>query len=380
MIDPSPGRKVYAESGCACNEVCRTYIAHIAPWSSIPRRPRARGIGSDERPHCRCLALGRGASHVYDVAMVFALPWAGRGWRHRARRPMPFRTAVIACAAFILVAGVSFAKEGKPDKDEKSAPTAEEPEPSETDGKKSGKPKGDVATATLSPTAAAVAAPGGADAGERPRPTIMWLDAGFRSDIGLLLMRTNISRFEEEEDFDVKSFGPMFHMGLMTKFFWKFRIGAALGYGFNFKLVERLTRFEEEEEVEAEEWILGQLYTADVRLEFSQELTEGLFVVATPRGGIQAVVPGEDLRAETDAYEGAYNVRQGPQFGIIGGIDMGARYLVVDWLSVRLTGGYAYYTQGLLRARRRSETVSYNALWRLSGARVGANLALEANF
>lgn len=212
------------------------------------------------------------------------------------------------------------------------------------------------------------------------KPTIMFFDMGFRSDISLLYTRTTVGRFQEQEDFDVKSFGPMMHVGILTQFFWKLRIGAALGYGFNYKMTERLTEFEEEEQIEPQTWILGQIYTGDIRLEFSQELVDKLWLVATPRGGLQAVVPGEHLRRERESYEGAYNVRQGPQLGIIGGFEIGARYLLLDWLAVRASGGYDYYSQGLLKAKRKSDTVNYTALWRMSGARVGGNLGVEAIF
>jgi hypothetical protein len=60
------------------------------------------------------------------------------------------------------------------------------------------------------------------------KPTIVFFDAGFRSDISLLYTRTTVSRFQEQQDFDVKSFGPMLHVGILTKMFWKLRIGAAV--------------------------------------------------------------------------------------------------------------------------------------------------------
>ena len=236
---------------------------------------------------------------------------------------------------------------------------------------------------------AAVGAGGVVASSPRPdgdvAPTIMFLDAGLRSDLGLLYMRSRIGRFEEAEDFDIKAFGPMVHVGILTQFFWKFRIGAALGYGFNYRLTERLTKFEKEqledqENPELTEWVLGQLYTADVRLEFSQELADKVWLVLTPRGGIQAVIVGDDLEAQTESYEDSYNVRQGPQLGLIGGFDIGGRYMLSDWFSLRLTGGYAYFSQGLLRAKRRGDAADADFMWRMRGTRIGGNLAMEAHF
>lgn len=243
--------------------------------------------------------------------------------------------------------------------------------------------------ASASPSASANVGAGGVVASSpRPdravAPTIMFLDAGLRSDLGLLYMRSRIGRLQEAEDFDIKSFGPIVNVGILTQFFWKFRIGAALGYGFNYRLTERLTKFEKEQQEGQDqdqvEWVLGQLYTADVRLEFSQELADKVWLVLTPRGGIQAVLVGDDLKDQTEAYEDSYNVRQGPQLGLLGGFDIGARYMLTDWFSLRLTGGYAYFSQGLLRAKRRGDAADADFLWRMRGTRVGGNLAMEAHF
>lgn len=292
-----------------------------------------------------------------------------RGWcRHLSRTAAAVLLISLAASQTALASKTAQAK----DKGSSEDNAKEAPADAETEGSDSAE-----AEASLSSAGAAPALEGGSGT---MKPTIMFFDVGFRSDISLLYQRTTVGRFQEQEDFDVKSFGPMMHVGILTKLFWKLRIGAALGYGFNYKMTERLTEFEEEELVEPETWILGQIYTGDIRLEFSQELVSKLWLVATPRGGLQAVIPGEHLLRETESYEGAYNVRQGPQLGVIGGFEIGARYLLLDWLAVRMSGGYDYYTQGLLKAKRKSETVNYTALWRMRGARVGGNLGVEAVF
>lgn len=292
-----------------------------------------------------------------------------RGWcRHLSRTAAAIVLISLAASQTALASQSALAKDkGSSENDSQEAPADAQKEASES-------------AETSASLSTAEAAPDGEAGNEKMKPTIMFFDMGFRSDISLLYQRTTVGRFQEQEDFDVKSFGPMMHVGILTKIFWKLRLGAALGYGFNYKMTERLTEFEEEERIEPETWILGQIYTGDIRLEFSEELVSKLWLVATPRGGLQAVIPGEHLLRETETYEGAYNVRQGPQLGIIGGFEIGARYLLLDWLAVRMSGGYDYYTQGLLKAKRKSETVNYTALWRMRGARVGGNLGVEAVF
>lgn len=310
--------------------------------------------------------------------MVFAFPFnttaRAQGWR----RHLPPAKAAVLFTFLAASPQTTHAKEkgdtdesGKTGKAKKEASTET---PRSEDGESFESEKADAPLITAGATENDALDEG------TMKPTIMFFDVGFRSDTSLLYTRTTVGRFQEQEDFDLKSFGSMMHVGIMTNVFWKLRLGAALGYGFNYTMTERLTDFEEEENVEPETWTLGQIYTGDIRLEFSQELMPKLWVLVTPRGGLQAVLPGEHLLRESESYEGAYNVRKGPQLGIIGGFEIGARYLFLDWFAVRIAGGYDYYTQGLLKAKRKSDSVSYTALWRMSGARVGGNLGIEAVF
>lgn len=366
-----------------------------APPSNRPPRTQAYTRSKNEPARPSALIempsrhLGVRTSHVYDSSMVFAHRSRSFAWPQTWRRLLPPGARLALFALLLTSTHTSHAKEkpGKAEKIEKEAAPEAAADPTETgtDDGTSTDPSAST-EANSDSDQAEVSLDASSDETSLPvtngnmKPTIMFFDMGFRSDISLLYTRTTVGRFQEQEDFDVKAFGPMLHVGILTKFFWKLRIGAALGYGFNYRMNERLTEFEEEEQVEPESWVLGQIYTGDIRLEFSQELVDKLWLVATPRGGLQAVVPGEHLLREREAYEGAYNVRQGPQLGVIGGFEIGARYLLLDWLAVRASGSYDYYSQGLLKAKRKSDTVDYTALWRMSGARVGGNLGVEAVF
>lgn len=221
---------------------------------------------------------------------------------------------------------------------------------------------------------------GEAAAAHGPGNTIIFFDGGIRAGNGTLLQRETVGRLEQEENTDVRSVGPMFHAGVLTKLFWQFRVGVAFGYGFNYALKERLTPQEREQEQEPQIWVLGQLHTVDARLEFSQRLGDGFFVVATPRGGLSMIGVGEDLKALTNELEGSHVVRQGPRLGILLGGDVGVRYMFRPWFSLRLTGGYSYTLQSLLKATRRGDAADSDRTWRSSMARFGSNLAMEASF
>jgi hypothetical protein len=273
------------------------------------------------------------------------------------------------------VTSPALGKDKKKDDTEQKKPDEESKKDSEKKDEKQGQ-TGASLSASMADDAAEVDADG-------PGNTIVFFDGGIRSGLGTLLQRDVIGRFEEEENTDVKSLGPMFHAGLLTKLFWKFRIGVGVGYGFNYTLKERLTKTEREQLGENEEvpsWVLGQLHTVDARLEFSQRLGDGFWLVATPRGGLSMIAVGEDLKAETAQYEDSHVVRQGPRLGVLMGGDIGFRYMLRQWFSFRITGGYSYTLQGLLKANRRGDAADSDHVWRTSMARFGSNLALEASF
>lgn len=292
-------------------------------------------------------------------------------------------TALLTIAV-LCIATPAISKEKKKDDKEQKDADADESKKDSDEGEETPAEEassGSAGTdASLSVSSADDAA--GSDA-DGPGNTIVFFDGGIRSDLGTLLQRDVVGRFEEEETFDVKSLGPMFHAGFLTKLFWKFRIGVGVGYGFNYTLKERLTKTEREQLGENEEvptWTLGQLHTVDARLEFSQRLGDGFWLVVTPRGGLSMIAIGEDLKAETAQYEDSHVVRQGPRLGILAGGDIGFRYMLKQWFSLRLTGGYSYTLQSLLKANRRGDAADSDHVWRSSVARFGSNLALEASF
>lgn len=312
--------------------------------------------------------------------MVFHLTAPPVSRRRRSPGGSLVCLALALCFCTATATGSAFAKEKKKDKaekkeadeekaeeaPEKSAEPAAESEETAEEEAASGEVELDSA-----PAASGVVGPGN---------TIFFIDAGLRSDLGTLLQRDVVGRFEQEENFDVKSVGPLFHVGLLTKLFWQFRLGVGLGYGFNYTLKERLTQFEEEQEQEPQVWVLGQLHTVDLRLEFSQHLADAFWLVATPRGGLSMIAVGEDLKRETDQYEDSHVVRQGPRLGLVLGGDIGIRYMLTPWFSFRVTGGYAYTMQSLLKASRRGDAADSDHVWRTAGSRVQTSLGAEASF
>jgi hypothetical protein len=333
--------------------------------------------------------------------MVFLTPprrLPARTWAaHRSVRPTTLLGSLLAIAVLTFISPAlskektkddkSKARDDKAAQEEKAEPEAKEKadapeeeaaldEPVDNDTGASS----ESASASASASVGAGAPTGAAAAAVGPGNTIIFFEGGVRSDVGTLLQRETVGRLETETLTDVKALGPMFHVGLLTKIFWQFRLGVGFGYGFNYTLKERQTPTEREQELEQQTYAIGQLYTIDGRLEFSQILGDGFFVLVTPRGGLSMIGVGEDLKALANELEGSHVVRQGPRMGFLIGGDVGVRYMLRPWFSLRLTGGYSYTHQSLLKATRRGDAADSDRSWRMMMARFGTNLALEASF
>lgn len=218
---------------------------------------------------------------------------------------------------------------------------------------------------------------GESDSTPLERSSIVFMDGGIRSDLGTLVRKETVGRLESEEITDVRAFGPLLHIGFMGSLSRHFRLGGAFGYGTNYTLVERL---EPDDESDPDRFEMGQLLSADVRLEWSQHLTGPLFLVVTPRLGVTMISAGETLKNATNALESSHNVMKGPRLGFIAGANAGVRYHFEDWFSMQFAAGYGYTMQSLLRATRRGDVADSKHVWRTSASRLTGLMGLEAHF
>lgn len=213
-----------------------------------------------------------------------------------------------------------------------------------------------------------------------PGKTIVFIEGAVRSDLGTLKATESVGRLETEEVTDVKAVGPMFTFGLLTQIFKGIRVGGAVGYGMNLKLLERPTPEEEEnEDFEPLEVRFGQQVTFDARVEFSHHLGDKFWLVVTPKGGVSIIQVGEDLRAATDDLEDSHNIRK-PRMGMIVGGDVGARYQHNEWFGIRGTFGLAYWGQSYLKATRKGDAADSDRSLSSSASRMSWGLATEVSF
>lgn len=213
-----------------------------------------------------------------------------------------------------------------------------------------------------------------------PGKTIVFIEGAVRSDLGTLTEKETVGRLEEEIPMDVKAMGPMFTFGFLTQLFKNVRVGGAVGYGMNLKMVERPTPEQEEnEDFEPQEVRFGQQITLDARVEFSPHLGDKFWLVVMPKGGISIIQVGEDLRVATDALEDSHNIRK-PRMGVILGGDLGVRYQYNEWFGVRGTFGLAYWGQSYLKATRNGDAADSDRSLSSSASRMSWGLATEVSF
>jgi len=212
--------------------------------------------------------------------------------------------------------------------------------------------------------------------GEGPGNTIVYLGAGFRSDLGSFSRKTIVGRAAvQDELMDVKQLAPVLHAGFLAHLAGSFRWGVGFGYSFNYVLTERVDGDNEPEEFE-----MGQYLTVDLRAEWSKQLGGPVWLTATPIVGLAMVLPGGGLKETMTTLKESHSIRTGPQFGFVGGAELGVRYQYNDYLSFKGAGGFQYTLQSLLSASREGDAADSDWSWSATASRISANIAAEASF
>lgn len=199
------------------------------------------------------------------------------------------------------------------------------------------------------------------------REFLLFLEGGFRYDLGNFSRRENVGRNEQTNNGEVSTVDPMFHLGFLKRLDDSFRMGAAFGYGGNYSA--------------GNNQLLGQLLTLDWRMEGSVRVEEKLWLLATPKLGAQVLIPGgllQDRISENQRF--GYDTWSGPRYGFLLGVDAGARYQVNDWFSLRGTVGYAWGMIFLLDSQASSDLVSASQTWQLQTSRLSGNVGIEVSF
>ena len=352
------------------NMYSHTYVGNTSRETNLRRSP-----------------LGPWGSHDYNAPMIFssvplAAPFTSSSsfLRRFASPPFSLRTlgilsvllATLTLSAPSRAAKSGDEKKGSPKKDDVTE-SSNKTEPA----------SGDVASEEIGATATGAGAATGASAAivpGGPGNTIVFFEVGLRADLGTFKQTSEVGRRVDEEITDVKSLGPMFHFGALARISDRFRVGGAFGYGMNYKLVERPTAAEKDNDnFEPDEFRFGQLLTLDARLEFAQPLTPKIFLTVTPRLGVSVIQVGEDLREVTDELEGSHNISK-PRLGFLGGADLGMRYQFTPWFGLRGTFGYAFSAQSYLNATRSGDTLDSDRSWSSSVSRLSGNIASEVSF
>lgn len=283
-------------------------------------------------------------------------------------------SVALALGALTLFPAAGHAAE-KESKQKEAEPAAEKEGPAEAEKQKKESKEKKVKDNKSDPKPAAASASAGASSLETGG--IVFIDGGVRSDLGTFVQKETVGRAENEEVTDIRAFGPMLHVGFLGSLGRHFRLGGAFGYGANYTLVERL---EPDNDQDPDRFEMGQLITADVRLEWNQRLSGPLFVVVTPRVGVSMISAGETLKEEISSLQDSHNVTKGPRLGFVAGANAGVRYHVEDWFSLQVAAGYGYTMQSLLRATRRGDAADSKRVWRSSGSRLSGLVGLEAHF
>lgn len=236
---------------------------------------------------------------------------------------------------------------------------------------------------TTSSASAAEASSAASDSADRDGPgdTIVFVDAGIRSDLGTFVIKETVGRATiTDESQDSQAFGPLMHAGFLTRIAKQIRLGGAFGYGFKYTIVEDLTAEQKDNEQEPNRTEIGQLLTLDARLEWDQQLSGPLWLTVTPIVGITAVLAGGELEEATNQLEGSHNTSKGPRLGFIAGGELGVRYQYNSWFSFKVAGGWGYTFQSLLSASMNADVGDSKRTWRLQASRLSAALALESSF
>lgn len=223
--------------------------------------------------------------------------------------------------------------------------------------------KGGAASTGASAAGASAAALVGPADGDH----IIFVEGGFRQDLGSFSRRDVVGEHVDVNRSDVDAFGPMFHVGFLERINGRTRLGGAFAYGGNYRTTGNT--------------LLGQLLTLDLRVELGIPIAPKWAIIGTPRIGLSMLIPGGTLadRIQSNQLAG-YDTWSGPRYGFIVGADVGARYGFTSWLSARATLGYAWHIMLLLNTRASDGEISASQSWTVQASRLAGNLGLEVAF
>jgi hypothetical protein len=239
-------------------------------------------------------------------------------------------------------------------------------EPAEPEPAPESTSSGSAAAASTSASTGAAGAAGGAIVGPASGQHLMFLEAGFRHDWGTFSQqdRSGANVVTDIQDYD--SFHSTFHLGFLERVAERVRVGGALGYLGNY---------------EAGNELLGQMLTLDMRVEFALPVAPKWAIIGTPRFGASMIIPGGILAREiNDLQSFGFDTWSGPRFGFLVGGDVGARFGLNDWLSVRATVGYAWFITLLLNSYGGDSEFPGAVSWTAQASRLNGNIGLEVAF
>jgi len=243
------------------------------------------------------------------------------------------------------------------------APPAPEPEPEPAP-----EPAPEPKPVAPEPEAEVAAAPPVIVPPAGPRPWLVFLEGGFHWDLGTFSRSENVGLNQNNNNDEINSLGPMVTLGVLSRVSDVWRVGGAFGYGGNWDLNNS-------------NQLLGQLLTADFRLEAGTQVADHFWLFAQPKVGLTSIIPGGILQDRITANQQfGFDTWSGPRWGFLIGADAGGRYMLNDWLSLRATVGYAWTMSFLLDSHASSPQVSASQTWQVQASRLSGNLGLEASF
>ena len=155
---------------------------------------------------------------------------------------------------------------------------------------------------------------------------------------------------------------------LLSRLDDSWRLGGSFGYAGNYS-------------VGGQDGSLGQQLTLDFRVEWTGHLTGAFWLLGAPRIGVSTIIPAGILQDRIDQNQRfGFNTLSGPRLGFLIGGDVGVRYMVNNWFSLRGTVGYVYNMHFLINSTASGELVDASQSWTVSASRLSGNLGLEVAF
>lgn len=198
-------------------------------------------------------------------------------------------------------------------------------------------------------------------------PHLMFLEGGFRWDLGTFSRRETVGNNVQTGQDEINTFHSMLHVGFLERVADRVRFGGAFGYGGNYNYNGNN--------------LLGQLLTFDIRVEYGIPLSAKFGLIGSPRFGLSMLIPAGQLADRINENQLAgYDTWSGPRYGFLLGADVGVRYGFTDWFSARVTVGYAWYIMLLLNSHASDGDISASQSWTAQASRLSGNLGLEVTF